>query len=132
MAVWAEWNQITYWVDHVPGTKLRDGGDVVNLYDTCGDCPVPGPHFEAARLAGRAMYRDRSCTIPTIPFIATGLNRCQRPFRISDNVELDTLACLFRREDRDNGRGKPPCPATDDASIRFTFIYTQFQLTLVH
>ena len=89
--------------------------------------PVPCTHIEAASLASGPVDRDRGRTVSAIPFIAVALDRCQRPFRISTDVGLDTLACLFRREDRNNGRGKPACPATHYVSIRLTFIYTQFQ-----
>ena len=132
MVVWTKRDEIAHRIDHVTRSKLRHGSDVVYFYEACRNGPVPCTQIEAASLASGPVNRDRGRTVSAIPFKAVALDRCQRPFRISTDVGLDTLACLFRREDRNNGRSKPACPATHYVSMRLTFIYTQFQLTLAH
>ena len=117
MAVRAQGDEIAPRVNHVPCSELRYGGDVVNFYEALRNFPVALPHVEAAAPAGSTVDRDRSSAIATITLIAVDLNRCERAFRISDDTRFDCLAFFFRREDRNDGSGKPACPAIDDVSI---------------
>ncbi len=83
MAIWTEWNEVLFRIDHVVAPQLADRHDVMDLDVPVRVRAVCFSEVHTAGKAGATVYRKRSRTVTPVPFVAVHLHLLDSTLGIS-------------------------------------------------